>query len=178
VGNPFSHLNDKQLMKHYQQGESMAFEILYERHQSKVYSYLFKRLKEKEVIDDVFQNIFAKFHKARQKYDSKFEVLQWIYTISRNELLDYSKKKKLNIIELRDEHAVIEKEEIDLPFSIEEESVLNEKEREVLKLKYFSDSNYKEISEALNSNESNIRKITSRALKKLKLKYARGESHE
>ena len=173
MGNPFSHLEDKALMEHYQQGESMAFAVIYERHQRKVYTYLFKRLKDTDAIEDVFQNIFTKFHKARLKYDSKYEVLQWLYTISRNELLDFAKKKRLNIVELKDEHTLEQSDVVDLPFSIDDEVSLSEKEKKVLKLKYYSDNDYKEISEILDSKESNIRKITSRALKKLREKYAK-----
>lgn len=179
MGNPFSHLEDKKLMELYQQGESMAFEVLYERHQSKVYTYLSKRLKDKDSLSDVFQNIFTKFHRVRSKYDPKYEVLQWIYTISRNELLDFSKKKSLNIIEYKEDLiSADEAKEVEFPFSIENEKALNEKEKEVLKLKYFSDKDYSEISQILDSKESTIRKITSRAIKKLKTKYAKETSNE
>jgi RNA polymerase sigma-70 factor (ECF subfamily) len=162
----------------YQDGEAQAFEELYRRHQSRVYTYLHRRLKDKEVIDDVFQNIFSKFHKARMKYDPKYEVLQWIYTISRNELLDHLKKKAVKTVEFEEELIVIEDNESELPFEISQEKSLSKKEKKALELKFIADKDYEEMSELLETSHSNIRKTVSRAIKKLKLKYATGESNE
>lgn len=178
MANPYSHLDDKKLMSLYQDGESKAFEVLYQRHESRVYTYLHRRLKNKEAIDDIFQNIFSKFHKARLRYDSKYEVLQWIYTISRNELLDYLKKKSIVTTPFVEELITIEKEEVELPFEISEEKKLSQKEKEAISLRYFEDRDYEEISKILETSDSNVRKIISRAIKKLRSKYTTGESHE
>ena len=70
--NPFSHLEDSKLMELYKNGESMAFEVIYLRHKNRVYSYLDKRLFDKNMIDDVFQNTFVKFHKSRNLYSDKY----------------------------------------------------------------------------------------------------------
>ena len=60
--NPFSNLDDYKLMELYMSGENMAFEMIYARHKDRVYSYLSKRLTNKDSIDDIFQCIFIKFH--------------------------------------------------------------------------------------------------------------------
>ena len=62
MGNPFSHLEDEKLMELYKNGENMAFEVIYLRHKDRVYSYLDKRLSDKNIIEDIFQSIFVKFH--------------------------------------------------------------------------------------------------------------------
>ena len=84
-----SSLTDEKLMKLYQQGDYEAFQVLYERHNRKVYNYLLKRLSDDDPLEDIFQNIFVKLHKSRMKYDHKFLFLKWLYTLSRNELLDF-----------------------------------------------------------------------------------------
>lgn len=178
MGNPFSHLDDKKLMELYQADESQAFQILYERHQAKVYTYLYKRLSDTNSINDIFQNIFLKFHKVRYKYDPKYEVLQWIYTITKNEFLDYVKKKKVVTTELEEEYLYSkESDSEDVEINLENAS-LSANEKKAIDLRYFSDQDFEEISVLLNTSNANVRKIISRGIGKLRVKYLGGDSNE
>lgn len=94
MGNPYSNLEDSKLMKLYLDEDHLAFNVIYYRYKDQVYSYLNKRLIDKQHIDDIFQNIFIKFHNSKKLYNFKYPLLQWIYIISRSEFLDYLKKKK------------------------------------------------------------------------------------
>jgi RNA polymerase sigma-70 factor (ECF subfamily) len=172
----YSNIADEKLMELYQNGEYMAFETLFHRHQSKVYAYLHKRVHDKNVIDDLFQNIFIKFHKSKDRYSSKYPVLAWLYTISRSELLDYYKKTKQDFVELSENHMLSESSESETTISIGEEKSLTKDEKEAIQLRYLSDHDFEEISNRLNTSPSNVRKIVSRGLQKLRLKYAGGKS--
>ena len=61
-----AHLSDEDLMTRYQNGQELAFEILFERHRGKVYGYLLKKLRDDVSADDVFQTI-EKLHKLFEK---------------------------------------------------------------------------------------------------------------
>ena len=170
-------LQDKELMKLYLHDDNLAFNEIYSRYQSNVYSYLKKRLKDDNLIHDIFQNCFIKFHKSRQNYNSKYPLIKWIYTITRSVMLDELKKRKINKTEYIDNINYKPEEYISQQVSIEidTESSLTSKEKEALKLKYFSENDYNEISIVLNSSQSNARKLVSRALQKLRLKYVGGQ---
>ena len=163
-------------MELYRNGEHMAFEIIYARHKDRVYSYLGKRLHDSLLIEDVFQNIFIKFHKSRNLYNSEHSLVKWIYTISRSELLDAIKKNKIVNVELKDELLYCEPDNDKSSIDIDSEKILTEKEKEALKLRYYSDQDFKAISEELNTSQSNVRKIISRGIKKLKSKYLGGSN--
>ncbi len=169
--NPFSNLDDQKLMKYYCNGENMAFDIIYLRYHKNVYSYLSKRVFDDDIKDDLFQKIFMKFHKSRLLYNSKFPLLKWIYTICRSELLDFIKLKKITFTELKEDDYFYANEKISSSFSIEEEHELTSKEQEAIKLRYYSEEDYMEISKILNTTEPNARKIVSRGIKKLRQKY-------
>jgi RNA polymerase sigma-70 factor (ECF subfamily) len=174
--NPFSHLEDEKLMKLYQEEEFLAFDVLYNRHKDRVYSYLKKRLHKQSDIDEVFQNAFLKFHKSKHNYDEKYLLVQWIYTIVRSELLDFCKKKKVEIIEFDDaQHGAKSDESFELDLS--EFKTLTDKERIALQKRFYSDEDYEEISAVLNTSQANARKIISRALGKIRKKLT-GASHE
>lgn len=185
VGNLYINLEDKELMLKYQDGDHMAFNLLYSRHKDKVYSYLTKRLHSQNDVDDIFQKIFVKFHKSRWIYQKKFEVLPWIYTITRSEFLDFIKKKKTDSVEFREEDHTSQKDsndqsfasDLDLDFNLDSLNHLSFKEKTALKERYYNDKEFSEIALLLNTSESNTRKIISRSLIKLKTKF-KGENNE
>ena len=170
MGNPFSHLEDEKLMELYKNGENMAFEVIYLRHKDRVYSYLDKRLSDKNVIEDIFQSIFVKFHNSRHLYSSKYPLLKWIYTICRSELLDSIKRNKAKFIQLSEDQLSVEPTELNDKIDLDSIKTLSEKEKQALKLRYYSEEDFIEISKALKTSEANSRKLVSRGIKKLKAK--------
>lgn len=160
-------------MKLYCDGEAMAFEIIYHRHKDKVYSYLNKRVHDKIFVDDLFQSIFVKFHKSKELYKDDHPLAKWIYTISRSVLLDFLKKKKINTIELNDNITSNTIQDVDevLFLDLDQEQNLSDREKEALKLRYYSDQDFDDISKKLKISSQNTRKIISRAIKKLRMKY-------
>lgn len=176
MSNPYSHLKDEELMKLYQKGENMAFEEIYNRNKGRIYSYLNKRLLEDSSIDEVFQNILLKFHKSRMNYDSQYPLGKWIFTISRSELLDFKKKKKFFYENLKDEHLAYEESDTDKKINLNEVKNLSKNEKHAISLRYYSDKDFHEISKLLELSESNIRKLLSRGLKKMRSKYIGGQN--
>lgn len=175
--NPYINLEDKELMLKYQDGDHMAFDVLYSRHKDKVYSYLTKRLHSQNETDDLFQRVFVKFHKSRHLYRDKYEVLPWIYTVTKSEFLDFVKKNKIETIEFKEEKFSSSENESNNEFDLESEKQLSEKEKRALKERYYSNRDFLEIAQILKTSESNTRKIISRGLKKLRMKY-KGENNE
>jgi RNA polymerase sigma-70 factor (ECF subfamily) len=172
VVNPFSNLTDEELMELYLKDEHLAFEVIYARYKSNVFSYLSKRLKDSRSVEEIFQNTFIKFHRFRKKYDSKYPLLAWIYTLTKNEMLDYIKKNKVQLVGLKEVSVEIIESNKDLLQQIDLQS-LSQNEKDAIKLRYYEDKDFKEISKLLNTSQSNSRKIISRAIKKLKRKYSR-----
>ena len=170
MDNPFSHLEDEKLMELYQKGDHLAFNVIYDRYHKNIYTYLTKRVFDQAIIEDIFQTIILKFHKSRNLYNPKYELLKWIYTISRSVFLDELKKKKFKTIEFNEKY--LEKEEVSETIEIELTSArLSQKEKEAIELRYFSDKEFIEIANLLETSDDNTRKIISRGLIKLRSKY-------
>ena len=55
-----SKLADRDLVAAYANDNNDAFDVLLERHQQKVYSYIFHIVKNKDIADDIFQETFVK----------------------------------------------------------------------------------------------------------------------
>ncbi|MCK5882065.1 MAG: sigma-70 family RNA polymerase sigma factor [Bacteriovoracaceae bacterium] len=166
-------LSDEVLMEKYCAGEAAAFEVLYHRHKSRVWSYLRKRIKDEHAVHEIFQGIFMKLHRKRELYNSDYLFVKWLYTISRSELSDYFRKTEtftdLNFEQLH----MVEYESVPT-IDLEEMKGLTDNERKAVELKFYSDKDYDEISALLRISNSNARKLVSRGIIKLR-KQLRGK---
>ena len=84
---------DEQLMRAYQQGDFEAFKRLYLRYEKRIYNYLLKYTGEVETTNDLFQEVFFKVHKARDRYEPYCPFAPWIFTIAANTVKNEFKRK-------------------------------------------------------------------------------------
>lgn len=169
-------LTDEELMQRYRIGEMEAFQELHNRHAAKVYGFLSKKLSSTSHADDVFQETFLRLHRFRNKYDSSFPFLPWLFTLCRNAMLDSLRKQQ-----------VVGKREISLEETAEADTSgsssavepqpaalqsyldsLSGREREVLTLHLEGGYSFKEVGTRLRITPANARKLSSRAIQKLK----------
>ena len=149
----------------------MAFDVLYQRHKSKVLQYLSKRIENQTDLEEIFQGVFLKLHKSRESFDDRYLFVQWIYTITKSQYIDFARTRKIPTVELNPEIAAPEnaKNEIDL----NQVPALSNVEKQAIDLRFFQDFDYDEISQKIGKSESNSRKIVSRGLAKIRKNFRR-----
>ncbi len=162
----------------YAAGDYSAFETLYQKHSGKVYAYLRRKLSSSEEVDEVFQKVFMKVHQARRKYRPEYLFAQWLFVIAKTSTLDHFRKQKRQVqtddiaqfgdifeAEVSQNHGgVALKGEKEL--TILED--LPSDQRAAVEKRILEDLSYEEIARQLQKTESNVRKLVSRALKKLR----------
>lgn len=160
-------------MIEYQEGSTDAFDILYQRYKSKVFSFIDRRANTKDEASEVFQQVFLKLHQARATFNPEYAFVQWLFTICRTSLADFYRCKKNghneeldeNLLEAKDDFVVIEaSQHCNNLLSQELTPVL----QEVVALRVFNEESYEDIALKLNLSEQNVRQMVSRSLKKLK----------
>lgn len=169
-------LSDEELMQRYRIGEMEAFQELHNRHAAKVYGFLSKKLSGTSHADDVFQETFLRLHRFRNKYDSSFPFLPWLFTLCRNAMLDKLRKQQV-----RDKREVSLEETAEANNTgsssemVPQQAVLqsyleslSDREREVLTLHLEGGFTFKEVGTRLRITPANARKLSSRAIQKLK----------
>ena len=159
---------DEDLMKRYQEGDFVAFETLYNRHKSKAYGYLLKRLKDAPVSDEVFQNAFIKLHRKRHQFNPDLPFLNWLFIILRSEMLDYLRKQKPEG-ELKEENVLVPELSPYYGFELATVDSLSKREKEFLELRYLQEWSFEDLSKKFKTTQINARKIISRSLKKLRV---------
>lgn len=156
-------IEDSVLVKDYVNGDERALEKLIERHNQRLSSFIYSKVQDREITEDIFQDTFIKVIKTLKKgnYNEEGKFLPWVMRISHNLIIDYFRKSKrmprfegsnnFNIFSIiSDDRLNAEKRLIkdqideDLTLLIKE---LPKDQMEVLEMRLYKDMSFKEISE-------------------------------
>ena len=156
-------IEDSVLVKQYIGGKEKALEILINRHNQKILSFIYSKVLDRDVAEDIFQDTFIKVIKTLKKgsYSEEGKFLPWVMRIAHNLIIDHFRKNKrmpkfegseeFNIFSvIKDDKLNMEKQMIkdqidsDLGLLIEE---LPEDQKEVLIMRIYKDMSFKEIAE-------------------------------
>jgi RNA polymerase sigma-70 factor (ECF subfamily) len=83
------------LVRRAQEGDDAAFREIVERYQSKVFSIIHGIVRQRNDVEDIAQQVFAKVYFSIRNFDFRSSLLTWIYKITVNECFDYLRKKKV-----------------------------------------------------------------------------------
>jgi RNA polymerase sigma-70 factor (ECF subfamily) len=86
---------DELLMTAYANGDDRAFEHLFERHRRPLYTYLLSETRSRARTDDLFQEVFLRVIRGRQRFDASGSFRAWLFTIARNALTDARRRAAL-----------------------------------------------------------------------------------
>ncbi|WP_425237294.1 sigma-70 family RNA polymerase sigma factor [Ulvibacterium sp.] len=156
-------VEDSLLIKRYIDGDERALAALIGRHNQRISSFIYSKVNDREVTEDIFQDTFMKVIRTlkRGAYSEEGKFLPWVMRISHNLIIDHFRKNRrlpmfegadtFNIFSvIGDEKLNIEKQIIkdqidsDLTLLIEE---LPNEQKEVLLMRIYKDMSFKEISE-------------------------------
>ncbi|MEC4114601.1 RNA polymerase sigma factor [Myroides pelagicus] len=159
----YTEMPDAKLIKFYIEGVEQALEVLIKRHQAKIYGFIFSKVSNADLADDIFQDTFIKvIHTLKSgKYNEEGKFLPWVIRIAHNLIMDhYRKEKRSQVVKdteefsyfsiLKEEgdniESILIKEQIekDLTSLLEE---LPEDQRQVVLMRIFQDLSFKEIAE-------------------------------
>ncbi|MFY7756780.1 MAG: RNA polymerase sigma factor, partial [Flavobacterium stagni] len=87
---------DALLVKKYIAGDENALALLIHRHQAKIYGFIYSKLPDRDVADDVFQDTFIKVIKTLKSnsYNEEGKFLPWVMRIAHNLIIDHFRKNK------------------------------------------------------------------------------------
>jgi RNA polymerase sigma factor (sigma-70 family) len=156
--------SDYELIKQYLDGQSSSLEILINRHKSKVFSYIFMVVKNRDLAEDIFQDTFIKVIRSLQSgtYKEEGRFVSWVMRISHNLIIDYYRKEKhLKTVSNDTGEFLLQNSAKFSEITIEESMVTNqvhrdvkklidqlpEEQKEVMVLRFYYDMSFKEIAE-------------------------------
>jgi RNA polymerase sigma factor (sigma-70 family) len=154
----------------------IEFTLVYNRHKSRLYFYIYKMVNDKMIAEDIIQNVFIKYYENMSNIREKEYVASWIYTTARNEIFSLFRKKlrrSEKIVneeyEIPDENNLaIEYENIELKKIIMNElELLPQEQKEVYLLREYSGLSYKEIADIQQIDEELVKSRLFKTRQKL-----------
>lgn len=85
---------DEDLAALYQKGNADAFQILLSRHERPLFNFILKSVGNRELSEEVFQEVFLRVIKHIEEYRPTSKFTTWMYTIARNYCIDFSRKQR------------------------------------------------------------------------------------
>lgn len=156
-------ISDALLVKKYVEGDENALTVLINRHQSKIFGFIYSKIPDRDISNDIFQDTFIKVIKTlkSKSYNEEGKFLPWVMRIAHNLIIDHFRKNKkmpmfreteefsifsiMSDDSLTIENKIIQSQvEEDLRKIIEE---LPSDQKEVLIMRMYQDMSFKEISE-------------------------------
>lgn len=137
---------DEELISKYNNGDEDSLRILIDRYTNHIYNFSVRFIGVNNT-PDIVQDVFIKVWKNMGKFDiSKSSFKTWLFTIARNTITDYLRKKKMKVF------SELNKEDEEFTETIEDEALLQDEVIERLEDKEYLNSlldklpnNYKEV---------------------------------
>lgn len=160
-------LPDNILIQQYLNGDNDAFETLLSRYKQRIYSFIFSKIKDAELADDIFQDTFIKVIKTlkRGAYNEEGRFLSWVMRIAHNLIVDhFRRKQRMPMYESHDTEKDVFYRVSEPSQNIEDMLIdtqikedlnalmleLPENQIEVLRMRLYQDMSFKEIAARTN----------------------------
>ena len=159
--------SDSLLISQYQNGDENSLDFLIQRHQKELFSFIYYKLLDDDLANDVFQDTFMKIIVTlkEKRYNEEGKFILWAKRIAHNLIIDHYRLKAKNI---KVSETTYENEEFSIfdlirepSENIEDQLVLQqinsdlarmlqylpENQQEVIKLRFFDGLSFKDIAE-------------------------------
>ena len=169
--------NELKLISLPQQGDAEAFARLYACYVERITRYVYFRVTDHELAEDITSRIFLKMLEKLDTYQAgQSPVIAWLYRMAHNAVIDHYRTKKI-FISLEDVHHAVVRQEDGIEEKLEQQiksqqlraalQVLTEEQQRVLILKFINGLSTREIARQLGKRPGSVRSLQMRALQRL-----------
>ncbi len=168
-----------ELLSRLKNGDMLAFDQVYEQYSHKLFSFIFKILKNEAEADDIVQEVFVKIWESRENLSDYKLLNSYIFTIAYNNSIDLIRKrinsnkylehlKNSSVVQITPS-AISEVEFNELNSQVEKLiSNLPERQKQVYLLHRERGLTYPEIAEQLGISKNTVENHMVKALKYLR----------
>lgn len=171
---------DMELVKRLRDGDHHAYEVIYQQYFRLLFSFAYKKVKDKEQAKDIIQELFTNLWVKRIDLNFNTSFSGYLFTAVNNRIVDYFLHKEvegkyvaslasfLSTDHSKPDHQIREKQ---LAAQIEYEiQQLPDKMKEIFELSRKQFLSHREIAEKLGISEKTVNRQVSNALLRLKMK--------
>lgn len=178
--------SEADIIRDAQQGDNTAITELYEQHYLGVYRFLYYRVNNQQVAEDLTSDVFVRMIDSLPKYekqDASFRA--WLFQIARNLSIDYYRKMAIRNHSPLEENLVAKAEDIGLVIDQRLTSQnlrlalaqLTDDQRDVIVLRFVAGMPISEVAQLMKKSDDAVKGLQRRALNTLRDVLAELEVH-
>ena len=170
--------DDATLVAQAKQGERAAFEQIYDQHRQPIFNYIYFRVGDSDLAEDLTSDVFVRMVDKIGKYTQNGRPLAaWLYTIARNLVIDHHRRDNQltwvpleeRLIEARDYNPDNETDRNLLQECLMKAlQHLTDEQRQVILLKFVERRSNADVGTILGKTEGSIKSLQHRALAALR----------
>jgi RNA polymerase sigma factor (sigma-70 family) len=173
-------MTDETIMEAVKGGELQQATLLFERYHKRIFNFLARMTMDRDLAEDLTQNVFLRMIKYRTSYRDGNRFQSWIYQVARNVFSDHYQATKNKFSDFVDVDKISDRmadhdegEEQDEKEKLLHRSMakLTEEQRELLVLTRFQQLKYEEVAAIMDTTVANIKVKVHRAIIKLREYY-------
>ena len=168
--------DERRLVQKAKAGDPEAFAQLYDAYVDSIYRYIYFRVSDDVLTEDLTSQVFLKAWEYLDRYQAgSSPYIAWLYTIARNLVIDHYRTKRDtvnldDIVHIR-AHEPSPDDEVQSRFEIQEMRAaiqyLTDEQQQVLILRFIAGLSTERVAEIMEKRESAIRALQMRALQSL-----------
>ena len=162
-------MDEKENYRKFLDGDIRAFEEMVCTYKNGLIAFITRYVHDIEIAEDISQEVFVDIYLNKEKYNFKFSLKTYLYTIGKYKAIDYLKKNRI--------HETIENIQITNENDVEDEILLYESNLNVVKLLKKLRKNYEltvYLADIEGLSYKEISKITKLTIPQVKINIYRG----
>lgn len=173
----YASATDEELMGAYVAGDPRAFRALFDRYTPRLLGMLRRGLADPHAVQDIVQQTFLQFHRARNDFRQGARLRPWLYTIALNVRREHFRRvgrRREDAQETFDQHAsrqtdrdpVVQKQTAQLVRAAL--ATLPDAQREVIELHWLAEMPFPEVAEVVGASLSAVKVRAHRGYARLR----------
>lgn len=173
---------DVKLWREFQAGSEIAYETIYKGHVTMLYSFGLKLTKDKELVKDCIQDLFVELWKSKHRLAPVKSIKSYLFKSIRRKVIAESVKKRKNLSDnvliktpnylqnscvetslIENQNFAQQQKELKMALSM-----LTDRQKEIIHLKFYSLLSYVEISEVMALSIKGTYKLMGRSICQLR----------
>jgi RNA polymerase sigma-70 factor (ECF subfamily) len=170
-----THGSDSELVCRLKSGDHGAFTQIYERYAPAIYRYIYYRIGEAEVAEDLQSEVFLRMLEGIERYEDRgWPISAWLYRIAHDRTVDIMRRRRTRRhVPLETWSGMYEGPEAALSDQIEYEEIdamlnhLTDDQRLVITLRFKGEMSIQEVASRLGRTEGSVKALQHRGLQSL-----------
>ncbi len=168
-------LSDSELIKRAQNGDQAAFAQIYHRYAQPLYRYIYFRLGDADLAEDLRAEVFLRVFESLDRYEDRgWPLSAWLYRIARDRTVDVIRRSRLRqTVPLESWSGACEGPDHEVVLRLDCEELrrhlgdLTDDQRQVIALRFLADLSIQEVAQRLGRSEGAVKALQYRGLQSL-----------